>query len=167
MFIRTLLLVSFTLVYNLGLKSIWQVPLLPPLEGWAFPSGHMHAAVVFWGWLAIEFHRFWFTGIVLIILSIIAYSLLHYFYHWPIDILAAIIFGSLSLFLFSLLNRLPYFHNKLYRTGTLLTIIALAIFIAVYPYFRHKFFFWIPLNTLILTTLLSCYYQRSYTNSSN
>jgi hypothetical protein len=154
-FTRTVLLLSFTIIYNLGLKSIWQIPLLPPLEGWAFPSGHMHAAVVFWGWLAIEVHRAWFTKIVLLFLCIISYGLIYYFYHYPIDVVGAAAFGSFSLFLFWILNRLPYFHHKAYRLGYLLSPVAITIFIAVHPYFGHKVFLWIILSTLILTTLLS------------
>lgn len=154
-FTRTLLLVSFTMIYNLGLKSIWQVPLPQPLEGWALPSGHMHVAVAFWGWLAIEVHRSWFTEMVLLILGLVGYSLIHNFYHWPIDVLASIGFGSLSLFLFWLLNRSAYFHNKLYRVGYLLSLVAIMIFTAVYPYYGHKLFFWIPLSTLLITTLFS------------
>lgn len=158
--LRTVILVSFTLIYNIGLKSIWQVPLPQPLEGWAFPSGHMHAAVAFWGWLAIEVHRRWFTEIVFLILGTVAYSLLYNFYHWPIDVLGAAAFGSLSLFLYWLLNRQPYFHNKPYRSGTLLSFIATAIFIAVYPTFGHKVFFWVALSILIITTGLSYYASK-------
>lgn len=135
---RTLLLVSFTMIYNLGLKSIWKLPLSIPLEGWAFPSGHMHAAFVFWGWLAIEYHKIWLSEIVFLILCIVAYSLVYHGYHHPIDVAGSIIFGSISLILYWLINRLPYFKNYPYRVGYCLSFIALGIYALVFPYYGHN-----------------------------
>jgi membrane-associated phospholipid phosphatase len=153
MFGRTLLLVTFTMIYNLGLKSIWKIPLPEPLTGWAFPSGHMHAAVVFYGWLAIEMHKTWFTEIALFILCIIAYGLLYCGYHWPIDILGSIIFGSFTLFTFWLINRQSYFQQKPYRVGYILSALAIIIYALVYPYFGHILDIKLILGILLLTAV--------------
>ncbi|MBI2791365.1 MAG: phosphatase PAP2 family protein [Gammaproteobacteria bacterium] len=126
-FSRTLLLVLFTMIYNVYLKSIWKMPLPPPLEGWGFPSGHMHTAVVFWGWLAYEYHKAWYYEITFFLLCLIGYGILYHGYHYPIDILGAIGFGLLSIILYALLQRLPYFKEKLYRLGYLLILLSLGI----------------------------------------
>lgn len=151
---RTLLLTSFTIIYNLGLKSIWQIPLQLPLEGWAFPSGHMHAAFVFWGWLAIESRRIWISEIVFMILCTIAYGLLYYGYHQPIDIAGSIGFGSLSLFLYWLINQQITFRQHPYLIGYILSAIAMVIFVAIYPYFGHKADIRLILGILMSTTVI-------------
>lgn len=124
---RALFLLLFTMIYNVYLKSIWQMPLPPPLEGWAFPSGHMHSAVVFWGWLAIEYRKIWYAELTFFLLCLIGYGIVYHGYHYPIDILGAVAFGSISLVLYSLLQRLPYFKQKPYRLGFFLTILGLII----------------------------------------
>lgn len=126
-FSRTLFLLLFTMIYNVYLKSLWQMPLPPPLEGWAFPSGHMHSAVVFWGWLAIEYRKIWYAEITFFLLCLIGYGIVYHGYHYPIDILGAVAFGSLSLVLYSLLQRLSYFQQKPYRLGFFLSLLGLII----------------------------------------
>lgn len=153
MFGRTLLLVCFTMIYNLGLKSIWKVPLPPLLDGWAFPSGHMHAAVIFWGWLSIEIRRVWFSEIVLLILLIVAYGLLYHGYHWPLDILGAIGFGGLSLVIYAWLNRQAYIQAHPYWLGYGLFAIATMIGIAVYPDYGSSIVFKSVWAMLIVTSV--------------
>ncbi|HRE32849.1 MAG TPA: phosphatase PAP2 family protein, partial [Candidatus Berkiella sp.] len=94
---------------NVYLKSIWQMPLPAPMEGWAFPSGHMHSAVVFWGALAIEFRRFWFSALIVFMLCLAGYGLVYHGYHYPIDIVGAVGFGSLSLFIYGYLRQKALF----------------------------------------------------------
>jgi hypothetical protein len=127
MFGRTLFLLLFTMIYNVYLKSIWQMPLPPPLEGFAFPSGHMHSAVVFWGWLAVEYRKIWFSEIIFLLLCFSGYGIVYHGYHYPIDILGAVGFGILSMILYSLLQRLSYFKEKPYRNGFLLSLLGLCI----------------------------------------
>lgn len=146
---RTLLLLLFTMVYNVFLKSIWQIPLPPPLEGWAFPSGHMHSAVVFWGGLAIEYRRFWFSALVVFILCLSGYGLIYHGYHYPIDIVGAVGFGSLSLFIFHLCKNRPSFKEKPYRLGIELSGIAILCMMMMPPSSLSKWHIWQALGALI------------------
>lgn len=127
-FAKAAFLTLFTIVYNLYLKSLWQMPLPPPAEGWAFPSGHMHSAFVFWGWLAIEFGKIWFYEIVFFILTLVGYGLVQQGYHYPIDVFASVGFGSLSIVLYALINRLPFFKNHSDRVGFLMVILSGIVF---------------------------------------
>ncbi|MBS0287635.1 MAG: hypothetical protein JSR17_10085 [Proteobacteria bacterium] len=128
-FARAAFLTLFTIIYNLYLKSLWQMPLPPPLEGWAFPSGHMHSAVVFWGWLAIEFNKVWFYEIVFFILTFVGYGLVQQGYHYPVDVLASVGFGSVSILLYAIINRLPFFKQHSERVGFLMAILSGCVFL--------------------------------------
>ncbi|MEI8321350.1 MAG: phosphatase PAP2 family protein [Alphaproteobacteria bacterium] len=52
-FWHAFVLLFFTMIFSATLKNIFQIPLNPALgiEGYAFPSGHMQAAVAFYGWI--------------------------------------------------------------------------------------------------------------------
>lgn len=152
MFGRTLLILLFTMIYNVYLKSIWQIPLPPPLEGWAFPSGHMHSAVVFWGALALEYKRFWFKALVFMILCMSGYGLVYSGYHYPIDILGAVAFGSLTLILYQILKKQAFFTEKPYRLGALLIPLSIVCILLTPPEVR-KLHLWQAFGALIGFTL--------------
>src|SRR5262249_47331907 len=102
-FARTLFLLTFTLISNFYLKSLWQVPLIAHMDGWAFPSGHMSIAVVFWGYLACIYRNFIFSALVGFMLCLAGYGLVYQGYHYPIDILGSVIFGAISITIYLLL----------------------------------------------------------------
>lgn len=146
---RALFILLFTMIYNVWLKSIWQIPLPQPLEGWALPSGHMHSAFVFWGWLAIELHKFWFFALIFLVLCFAGYGLLYNVFHYPVDIIAAVGFGALSLLIYYFISKQPYFKDKPYRLGYLLTMLSLIIFGLVALHHDLKPHMWQALGTLI------------------
>lgn len=162
MFGRTLLILLFTMIYNVWLKSIWQVPLPQPLEGWAFPSGHMIAALAAWGWLAVEARQFWFSSLVFLGLCFIAYGILYFVYHTPIDIIGAVGFGSLGLLAYWLIGKIPYFSQKPYRLGFLLAILSIAVF-CLTPWTAQKPHMWQAFGILVGFTI--GWYQLSRNGS--
>lgn len=95
---KSLIILLLTLIINPLLKSYWQIPLAPHLgNGFAFPSGHMQAAVVFWGFLAWEIDK---AGIYLCVLCGLVgmgFSLVHMGYHQYLDVFGAVIFGLTTL----------------------------------------------------------------------
>jgi len=149
---RTLFILTFTMIYNTFLKSIWQHPLPAPLEGWAFPSGHMHCAVVFWGWLAVEYFKTWFTVMVIFILCLIGYALVYSGYHYPIDVFGALGFGTFSILIYALLKDLSLFKEKPYRLGILLSFLDLLFIFLTIPIGR-KMHLWEGLGCSIGFTI--------------
>tara|TARA_R110002110_G_scaffold383245_3_gene594637 strand:- start:1505 stop:2314 length:810 start_codon:yes stop_codon:yes gene_type:complete len=120
-FCQAFLLVLFSLIYNLFLKSIWQIPLKPPLDGWAFPSGHMHTAWIFWGWLALHFKRFITIPIFLLMMSMTAWGLVYHDYHNLTDIYGSVGFGSLSLLVYYLANyKIPVLKDNFFLVNVIL-----------------------------------------------
>lgn len=98
-FRSALYLILFTMIFNTALKVTFQVPLAPHLEkvGFAFPSGHMQFALVFYGWLALRTEIFFLKRIILILLMGCAWALVYLKYHSWWDVLGSVVFAILTL----------------------------------------------------------------------
>lgn len=96
-FCHALCLLVLSILLNIVLKHTFQIPLSPTLgkEGFAFPSGHMQAATVLYGWLALNIQNVWFRLSVVIILLGIGFSLVNAGYHNYYDVFGGVFFGSL------------------------------------------------------------------------
>lgn len=113
------LLILFAMIFNTFLKSIFLIPLNPELgkEGFAFPSGHMHVSVVFYGWLFRAYPYRWVRGIILLILAGIGYGLIQQGYHDLIDVVGAVVFGIATLYAFSKVTSFPSIQKNPSRLG--------------------------------------------------
>lgn len=148
-FSQAMMLLLFTLIYNLYLKSLWQIPLKPPLEGWAFPSGHTHAAWVFWGWLAWHYKKWIGLILFLCIMGLSSYAMILAGYHLLPDILAAMGFGTMSLLLFYGLNKIPPFNENLFIVNVLIGGIALLILFKIPMPYQAKPYLWVSHGSLM------------------
>lgn len=120
-FFRGLVALLGTMVLAAYLKSVFQVPLKPHLgNGWAFPSGHMMAATVFWGVLAWELKQRVFMILLPIILVGIAVALIHFNYHDPMDVLAAFAFGIVVIIGHIFVQRAFLLSDSMYASIVLL-----------------------------------------------
>lgn len=127
-FAHAALLLFFTMVYNAYLKSVFQIPLPIYMEGWAFPSGHMHSAFVFWGALALQARNLIIWALTLFMLLICGYGLIYEGFHTPVDILGAYGFGTLTLLAYFCLMKIKFFNEKIYRIGLITTPLTLLLF---------------------------------------
>jgi undecaprenyl-diphosphatase len=140
-----LALLLFTTVYNVGLKYICQVPLPPALnkEGFAFPSGHMHSSVVFYGTLAygVPRKRLW-VGIALVsFLSLIGIALVSRGYHYPPDVFAAAGFGLVSVTITCWLGQQKPFAGRSWALPLAYFFLALALYLFFLPLAAQSFGF--------------------------
>ena len=80
---HAIFLLLFTMIFSAFLKSIFQIPLAEHLNktGYAFPSGHMQTAIVFYGWLFIAHKNTLVRSLVSIILLGIGFALIQQKYH--------------------------------------------------------------------------------------
>lgn len=92
------------IICNMGLKPLvkrprpcwtYQVPMLvETLKDYSFPSGHTYASFASSLPIALRYKK---TGICLMILSsLIGFSRLYLFVHWPSDVLGGLILGLLT-----------------------------------------------------------------------
>lgn len=90
-------LVLFSMLVNVALKSTFQIPLSPSLNvsGFAFPSGHMQFATVFYGWLALQTKHRSLQALAIGILTGVGASLVHFGYHSWFDVFGALFFGGI------------------------------------------------------------------------
>lgn len=142
-------LLLFTVIYNSWLKSLWQIPLPPHLDGWAFPSGHMHAACVFWGALAIELNKRIFYWIYPAIISIVGYGLFYNGYHDLIDILGALGFACLSLIIYKIIINTKLIDSKPFLLGITLSAIGLILIALLPEKVKYKNYIWQTHGALI------------------
>lgn len=67
--------------------------------GPAFPSGHSQTPLIFWGALALQFRRPWFSWLAGIVVFLIGFSRLYLGVHWPLDMIGGWAIGAVILVL--------------------------------------------------------------------
>jgi undecaprenyl-diphosphatase len=88
----------FAVIFNRFLKHIFKIPLLPHLgNGYAFPSGHMHAAMVFYGYALYSVDDRRIKALITAILLGEGFSLIYLKFHGLADLLGAIGFAVLEI----------------------------------------------------------------------
>lgn len=86
---NALLLMLIVIAWNSILKFIIHVPLTPPMTGFAIPSGHMHTALAFWGYIGFSYHKR-ATGILMLaLMPVFGWSLIKLHYHSLLDVSCA------------------------------------------------------------------------------
>lgn len=97
---NALILLMVLMPVNTILKAIIAVPLMPPMVGFAIPSGHTHAALAFWGYLAYQYRATKTGKIMVLLLLLFFWSLVHRHYHSWLDVGVAIACFVVELFVF-------------------------------------------------------------------
>jgi PAP2 superfamily protein len=137
---RAFCIFAFAIILNPFLKSLFQVPLPPTLgsAGWAFPSGHMLTATIFWAWLAWEYKSKNLWIFVVLLLTGIGIGLVYFGYHYPSDIAGALFFALLTLYLYHLLLKLPIFRVSPPLIGFALALISLLLICGIFSITQPK-----------------------------
>ncbi len=128
-FAKTFIVVFFGSMFNVYLKSIWQIPLHPSLGanvGFSFPSGHAHFNFVLWAVLCLQFKNKWLYVVAIFLNVANWFAMVHYNYHIWADIFAAVGFGMITTSSIMLWNK--FFHNK----NAVLGLIYFALMILFY-----------------------------------
>jgi undecaprenyl-diphosphatase len=131
-FFNAICILLVSILLNFSLKITFQVPLLPSLNksGFAFPSGHMQSSAALYGWLITKLRPVYKIPLIGLLIGI-GLSLIHFGYHSYIDILGALLFGGLLIYLYSFLER---------NCKQLLhpIILSFSTFLVVYIAFRNE-----------------------------
>lgn len=162
LFFQVIWLSAMSIILNVALKGSFQMPLSPALHkiGYAFPSGHMQQATVFYGWLALNASSRWLKGLISLLLVGIGAALIHYGYHDMNDVLAGVFVALVILYC---AHSLPY-DNKAESLSRALAwdSIAKSILIAsLLMLYSASLYLFIPLHAWIAyLTLFGLYFFR-------
>jgi hypothetical protein len=136
---HAIFLLLFTMIFSAFLKSIFQIPLAEHLNktGYAFPSGHMQTAIVFYGWLFIAHKNTLVRSLVSIILLGIGFALIQQKYHNLYDVLGAVLFGLLTLFVYTIVLQIKLFMNKPFLLGYMLIALSIGLLFSMDSLLQH------------------------------
>ncbi|HLN64334.1 MAG TPA: phosphatase PAP2 family protein [Symbiobacteriaceae bacterium] len=89
--------------FNTARPSPKDVRVIHPETGGgpAFPSGHSQNPLMFWGALAAQWRKPWFTALATVIIFLIGYSRLYLGLHWPLDVVGGWAIGAVMLYGFA------------------------------------------------------------------
>lgn len=104
-FYHAICLITLSALFNVALKVTFKIPLTPLLyqKGFAFPSGHMQYAFALYMWLAMHTTKIVIRALITTILIGIGLGLMYFGYHNIIDVLGAILFGTIVVISYRLL----------------------------------------------------------------
>ena len=127
------------MIFSAFLKSIFQIPLAEHLNktGYAFPSSHMQTAIVFYGWLFIAHKNTLVRSLVSIILLGIGFALIQQKYHNLYDVLGAVLFGLLTLFVYTIVLQIKLFMNKPFLLGYMLIALSIGLLFSMDSLLQH------------------------------
>ena len=95
----------WVMICNTLLKLLFKVPLFQHLgPGYAFPSGHMHAASVFYGYMIYKIDNKFATVLLTLLLGAMGFSLVYCHFHDWIDVLGAVGFSIAEILLYHILS---------------------------------------------------------------
>jgi len=120
----------FVIIFNTLLKHIFKVPLFPHLgDGYAFPSGHMHAATVFYGYIIYKIENKAVRTMLVFLLMIMGFSLIHRHFHDLFDVLGAVGFGASEIIIYHFLWQ--RFGSKCVAAVALIGSIAIIVTLSI------------------------------------
>lgn len=112
--LRLALLMGMTLGLNLALKVAFHLPrpywvsqdlrVLESSQSFGFPSAHAQGSATFWGLIAMDARRRWFSIFAVAMVVLIGVSRVYLGVHFPVDVLAGWAIGAAVLFGFLLLE---------------------------------------------------------------
>lgn len=134
------------MIFNTLLKLLFKVPLFPHLgHGYAFPSGHMHASAVFYGYLLYKADDIRIKCALGALLGCIAFSLIYCNFHDLLDVLGAIIFAAVELTVYHVLSR--RFGD--FIVGVLAVSSAITTMLILSVIYKVEFHVWLAFYGLI------------------
>ncbi len=150
-------ILSYTLLFSLVLNAVLKISFHRPrpfeqipgisgkrvhtATGYAFPSGHTQGATTFYITIALLVRRWWVYAAAVLLSLLVAVSRVYLGVHWPVDVIGALLAGSVvSLGMYYILNTL-YDKSKSREFFIILSALgaalALLIFIAINSVYFH------------------------------
>ena len=144
----------WVMIFNTLLKLLFKVPLFPHLgPGYAFPSGHMHASSVFYGYMIYKIDNKFAKILLTLLLCSMGFSLVHCHFHDWIDLLGAVGFSVAEIFLYHVLTS--HFGDKVVGIFSIISsIFVIAVLNIVYKIEPHVWLAFYAMIGMELSLLL-------------
>lgn len=121
---------AWVMIFNTLLKHIFKIPLFPHLgSGYAFPSGHMHAAAIFYGYILYKVNSKFAKIILGIILCCLGFSLIHCNFHNLSDIGGAVGFAVAELLIYHAISL--NFGDKTVGIISVISAVAIILILSI------------------------------------
>ena len=142
----------WVMVINTLLKQLFKVPLFPHLgSGYAFPSGHMHASAIFYGYLLYKTNNKAVRVALLALLCCLGSSLVYCNFHDWFDVLGAVGFSIAEIFAYHLISK--NFGDK--TAGAVAIFSAIACMLVLHVIFKVEWHVWLAFYGLAgMTSML-------------
>lgn len=164
--LQGLLLLLFSTALNPALKSIFKIPLNPALglEGYAFPSEHMQAAAIFYGWIMLSSNNY-ARALLSTLLAAMGAAMVIKGYHDLADIVAAVIVAALVLWGYFQISQKPLFQQHTEYLGLILVAASFVSLVVLYCNYKIQTFFYITFAGLTTLSLAwFCWKRKSHLN---
>ena len=146
-------IMTFVMIFNQFIKSKFQIPLNPELlsHGWAYPSGHTHMNIVFWGMLVFLTRKIWLVPVAFVALTSSFFGMVHFRFHTWEDIYGGICFGMSTILIFTMLyNRLK---NRFLTFSAIVFSTYLLIYLFGLPEMSKGYYGWLWNGFAIITAI--------------
>lgn len=136
----------WVMIFNTLLKYLFKVPLFPHLgHGYAFPSGHMHAASAFYGYILYKSDNKFLKIVLSLLLCCLGLSLIYCRFHDLKDVLGAVGFTAFELTAYHLIST--KFGDK--TVGILCILTSVLTMIALSFVHKVEFHVWLAFYALV------------------
>ena len=119
------LLMLFVISWNSILKYLIGVQLMPPMLGYAIPSGHTHLVASFYGYMAYCYKDRMLGKLIFLSIVAFGWSLIKLHYHSLIDVSVALAFASVEIYLMH--NFFRFQRLFMLEISTIILILSYAI----------------------------------------
>lgn len=105
-----ILLLLFVMIFKTILKDLFKIPppVTSPSSNYAFPSGHIYFATVFYLWIAFYKHLLKFGLFALIALMLTSFAIVFKGYHELREIILTFLLGALTVFTYNKFSKIIF-----------------------------------------------------------
>lgn len=147
----------WVMIFNTLLKHVFKVPLFPHLgTGYAFPSGHMHAAAAFYGYILYKTDSKLLKIGLFTLLGCFGFSLIHCHFHDLMDVMGAVGFAVSEFVIYHVIST--KFGDKV--VGVLAVLSAVATMIALNIIYKIEFHVWLAFYGLVGMEIASLVFPK-------
>lgn len=145
MYAKAVCFLFWVMIANTLMKFLFY-PMVAQLGvGYAFPSGHMHAVAIFYGFMFYKVDNKLIKVLISALIVLIEFSLVHFNSHNWIDVFAVVALACVEIFLYHVLSK--NFGDKTVGAIAISSSIAMIIFLKTF--YRIEYHIWLAFYAML------------------